>query len=138
MSNPLIEFPLIDLASLETYGRETYVNLKNTVGLLALALQALDERFDNVIATPEKSIAEATHSIGNYITLGSKLYKVTAAIAVGDSIEAGVNVEETSVAAEIKRCSDLLTGMTYSDATETIAISTSICSYANETIIFNI
>ena len=53
------------------------------------------------IATPDGPIATANHSVGTYLTMQGKLYKVTSAIAVGESIVAGTNVTQTTVMAEL-------------------------------------
>ena len=53
------------------------------------------------IATPDGPVATANHAVGTYLTMGGKLYKVTSAIAVGESIVAGTNVTETTVMAEL-------------------------------------
>lgn len=53
------------------------------------------------IATPDGPVATANHSVGTYLTMSGKLYKVTSAIAVGESIVAGTNVTETTVMAEL-------------------------------------
>lgn len=53
------------------------------------------------IATPDGPIATANHAVNTYLTMGGKLYKVTRAIASGESIVAGTNVTETTVMAEV-------------------------------------
>lgn len=53
------------------------------------------------IATPDGPTATANHAVNTYLTMGGKLYKVTRAIAVGESIVAGTNVTETTVMAEL-------------------------------------
>jgi hypothetical protein len=49
------------------------------------------------IATPDGPTATANHAANTYLTMQGKLYKVTAAIAAGESIIAGTNVTETTV-----------------------------------------
>lgn len=53
------------------------------------------------IATPDGPTATANHSVGTYLTMGGKLYKVTSAIAVGETITPNTNVTETTVMAEL-------------------------------------
>lgn len=53
------------------------------------------------IATPDGPVATANHAINTYLTMGGKLYKVTSAIAVGETIAAGTNVTATTVMAEL-------------------------------------
>ena len=55
----------------------------------------------SAIATPDGPVAAANHAVGTYLTMGGKLYKVTSAIAAGESIVAGTNVTETTVMAEV-------------------------------------
>ena len=51
----------------------------------------------SAIATPDGSTATANHAVNTYLTMQGKLYKVTSAIAVGESIVAGTNVTATTV-----------------------------------------
>lgn len=53
------------------------------------------------IATPDGPTATANHSVGTYLTMQGKLWKVTSAIAVGESIVAGTNITQTTVMAEL-------------------------------------
>lgn len=53
------------------------------------------------IATPDGPVATANHSVGTYLTMGGKLYKVTSAIAVGETITPNTNVTQTTVMAEL-------------------------------------
>jgi len=53
------------------------------------------------IATPDGPTATANHALGTYLTMGGKLYKVTSAIAVGETIKSGTNVSQTTVMAEL-------------------------------------
>lgn len=53
------------------------------------------------IATPDGPVATSNHAQNTYLTMGGKLYKVTSAIAVGETITAGTNVTETTVMAEL-------------------------------------
>ena len=53
------------------------------------------------IAAPDGPTATANHSVDTYLTMSGKLYKVTRAIAVGESIIAGTNVTQTTVMDEL-------------------------------------
>lgn len=53
------------------------------------------------IATPDGPVATANHAIGTYLTMQGKLYKVTTAIAAGETIAAGTNVTQTTVMDEL-------------------------------------
>lgn len=53
------------------------------------------------IANSEESPALKSHGIGELILFEKKLYKVSAAIAIGDTLVDGTNIEETDVASEI-------------------------------------
>lgn len=51
----------------------------------------------SAIATPDGPVATANHAVGTYLTMDGALYRVTSAIAVGESIVAGTNVSQTTV-----------------------------------------
>jgi len=53
------------------------------------------------IATPDGPVATANHAVGTYLTMQGKLYKVTRAIASGETIASGTNVTATTVMAEL-------------------------------------
>lgn len=53
------------------------------------------------IAAPDGPTATANHAVGTYLIMGGKLYKVTTAIAAGDTIAAGTNVTQTTVMDEL-------------------------------------
>ena len=53
------------------------------------------------IAAPDGPVATASHAVNTYLTMQGKLYKVTSAIAVGETIKSGTNVTETTVMAEL-------------------------------------
>lgn len=59
------------------------------------------EKTDNTnLGTVElTTTASAAHTVGTYFILGGQLVKTTAAIAVGDTISIGTNVEETTISA---------------------------------------
>lgn len=53
------------------------------------------------IATIETSPATATHAVGDYIVWNGQLYKVTAAIAVGETLSTSTNVSATNIGSEL-------------------------------------
>jgi len=53
------------------------------------------------IAAPDGPVATANHALNTYLTMQGKLYKVTSAIAVGETIKSGTNVTQTTVMAEL-------------------------------------
>ena len=62
---------------------------------------ALRDRALSAIAPVEGATASANYAVGSYLVHGGKLYKVTSAIASGESITPGTNVTATTVMAEI-------------------------------------
>lgn len=63
----------------------------------ASAITALSES----VAPIETGTATQNYSVGNYLLLNGQFCKVTAAIATGETITVGTNVDETSVGEEI-------------------------------------
>ena len=55
----------------------------------------------SAIATPDGPVATANHAVNTYLTMQGKLYKVTSAIAVGETITPNTNVTETTVMDEL-------------------------------------
>lgn len=53
------------------------------------------------VATPDGPTATANHALNTYLTMGGKLYKVTRAIAVGETITPNTNITETTVMDEL-------------------------------------
>ena len=53
------------------------------------------------IAAIDGPTATTNHAVGTYLTMGGKLYKVTTAIAAGETIAAGTNVTQTTVMDEL-------------------------------------
>ena len=53
------------------------------------------------IAAPDGPVATSSHAVGTYLTMQGKLYKVTSAIAVGETIKSGTNVTQTTVMDEL-------------------------------------
>lgn len=55
-------------------------------------------------AVPEQSsIAAYNHAAGSCLIMGGKLYRATTLILSGDPIEEGVNIEQTTVDAEVRK-----------------------------------
>ena len=64
----------------------------------------LDVPSQDTIADKETATATAPHTIGDLFLMGGKLYKATAAIAIGDAIVTsgtGANAEQTNIVEEI-------------------------------------
>ena len=53
------------------------------------------------IATIEPSPATQAHAVGDYIVYNGQLYKVTAAIAQGESLSVGTNVEAATMTSAV-------------------------------------
>lgn len=53
------------------------------------------------IAPVETSPATAAHAVDSYIMYDGELYKVTTAIAIGDTLSTSTNIEKTTVTDEI-------------------------------------
>jgi hypothetical protein len=53
------------------------------------------------IAAPDGPVATSSHAVNTYLTMQGKLYKVTSAITVGETIKSGTNVVQTTVMAEL-------------------------------------
>ena len=53
------------------------------------------------IAQIEISPSTHTYSVGQYLIYTGQLYKVKAAISVGESLNVGTNIEATTVMAEL-------------------------------------
>lgn len=62
----------------------------------AAAQDAIDAAQDSNLATIESSPATAAHAVGEYIVLNGQLYKVTAAIAAGQTLTVGTNISAVS------------------------------------------
>ena len=85
----------------------------------AVTSGGLYTRFGTVdadLATAETSPASTAHSEGDLILYNSILYRVTAAIAQGDTLTVGTNISATSVGDEVDSLKTALTGHT-SDST---------------------
>lgn len=58
---------------------------------------------ESIVAQKESSATSAhAYAVGNYLILGGILYKVTAPIAIGDTIAAGTNVESVTIGGELE------------------------------------
>ena len=63
------------------------------------------------VAQIETSPATASHTVGQYLVYNGQLYKVTAAISVGETLVVGTNIVATSVGSEISDLNSDLFGM---------------------------
>lgn len=71
-----------------------------------LTPEDIRDRIAATVAPVEQVTAQANHAIGELVYLGWSLYKVTSAIATGETITPGTNVTETTVAAELAALSE--------------------------------
>ena len=60
------------------------------------------ESVESALAGIETSPATKAHDQGSYIMYGHEFYRVTAAIAIGDSLVSGTNIEKTTVGEELQ------------------------------------
>lgn len=65
------------------------------------------------VATIETSPAVATHAVGDYVFYNGQMYKVIAAIAVGETLTVDTNIEATSVGEELTALNNGLTVKSY-------------------------
>lgn len=63
------------------------------------------------VATIETSPAVAAHDAGEYIFYNGQMYKVIAAIAVGETLTVDTNIEATSVGTELTQLNNGLTNL---------------------------
>ena len=83
---------------------EKLINIQQSETLLNAVLTKVKNKSYAVttdIAPTETSPAVAAHAENNYIMYGGELYKVTAAIAIGDTLSTSTNIEKTTVTDEI-------------------------------------
>lgn len=70
------------------------------------------------IAVIETSPATSAHAVGTYLVYNGQLYKVTSAIAVGETLTVGTNISATNVADALDSLSDsLIKSITYTGTT---------------------
>lgn len=55
----------------------------------------------STLADPDGPTATTNHAVGSYLTMGGTLYRVTTAIAAGETVTPGTNVTATTVMAEV-------------------------------------
>ena len=68
------------------------------------------------IAQSDTATATEAHAVGDVISVGGQLYVVTAAIAIGDTIAEGTNVESTTVMAQMAaKMAACLTSSTFAE-----------------------
>lgn len=80
-------------ATAETYNDLTVAFLVADISLTGTAAQNL--------ATADTLTATSSHASGSLLTVGGRLYKATQAIAPGETINPGINVTATNVAAQL-------------------------------------
>ena len=57
----------------------------------------------SIVAPVERGVASSNYAVGGYLVMGGTLYRVTTAIATGETINPGTNCTATTVMAEIIR-----------------------------------
>lgn len=57
----------------------------------------------SIVAPVERGVASSNYAVGAYLVMGGTLYRVTTAIATGETINPGTNCTATTVMAEIVR-----------------------------------
>jgi hypothetical protein len=72
------------------------------------------------VATIETSPAVAAHAVGDIILYGGKIYEVTAAISIGESLVIGTNIVATSIGDEISALNAGLNGVKILHGTVTV------------------
>lgn len=90
-----------DLDEAVTALRERTTDLETASDAVPSAIAAAKSAVLANIAVEETATATANHVVGELLIVGDSLYKVTVAIATGETIAAGTNVTATTVAAEI-------------------------------------
>lgn len=105
-----------------------------TVGTNIEASKLADELTSSIsahsgdIATIETTnTASRNYTVGKLIMLGNQLYRTTAAIATGATLEVGTNIEVTNLGDQISSLNDSLTNLIL---TETTNITTNASGYA--------
>lgn len=96
-----IDAGLVSAAATQSFTEAQKQQARNNIG-------AIDA---GSIATIESSPATQAHAVGDYIVYNGQLYKVTAAIAQGESLTAGTNIRSSKVADQIR---------TYATGTKTV------------------
>ena len=74
----------------------------------AAVIEAADADTRAMIAELSGETASRSLAVGEYITVGNKLYKVTSAIGAGETLTPGSNVTETTVGAELTALFNLI------------------------------
>lgn len=83
---------------LDSTGQDMVTALNAIAGLTPSRADALAADFAQVESS---STSAHAYSVGDYLMLNDQLYKVTQAIAIGDTITSGTNVTATSVTDEL-------------------------------------
>ena len=72
------------------------------------AIEAGDVATRTMIGEASGNTASRSLAVGEYVNVGDKLYKVTSAIAAGETLTPGSNVTETTVGAELTALFNLI------------------------------
>ena len=72
------------------------------------AIEAANADTRAMIAEAQTVTASRSLAVGEYVTVGAKLYRVTAAVGQGETLVPGSNVVETTVGAELVRLAGMI------------------------------
>jgi len=72
------------------------------------AIDAGDADTRAMIGEASGTTASRSLAVGEYVTVGDKLYRVTSAVGAGETLVPGTNVTETTVGAELARIASLI------------------------------
>lgn len=78
------------------------------------------------VATIETSPAVAAHAVGDIILYGGKIYEVTAAISIGESLVIGTNIVATSIGDEISALNAGLNGAKIQHGTSSLTTGSKV------------
>ena len=73
-----------------------------------MVIDAGDASTRAMIGEASGTTASRSLAVGEYVTVGDKLYRVTAAVGSGETLVPGTNVTETTVGAELARLAGML------------------------------
>lgn len=93
--------PAIYKNSISYTGDSNAASVSVKVSDTTMNMQQLATNLLGDMASVESPTAKAVHAVGEYIVVDGVMYKVTAAIAVGNTITPGTNVTKTTAGAEL-------------------------------------
>ena len=73
-----------------------------------MVIEAGDADTRAMIGEASGETASRSLAVGEYVTVGDKLYRVTSAIGSGETLVPGSNVTETTVGAELSRIAAMI------------------------------